>query len=82
VSPEIVELVERRAELQGTAKEYNRINEQLKRHFRDADPGEYVCGDYVAKVTRIDEAKIKAQPERVRKAYNKTTYRKLDGGSK
>jgi hypothetical protein len=71
---EIVELVERRAQLAPTHREYNQVSKLLSKHWSRVPPGEYLCGDYVVKVTQVPEKQIEAY---TRASYNRASYRKV-----
>ena len=77
---EIVDLVMRRAELEAAHREYGRVNDQLKRHWKNAGEGQYYCGDYTVTVKRTKDREVAAQPATIRKGYLRSTYRRQNGG--
>jgi len=67
-SDEIIDLLERRELVKNNAKEYEKIMDKLKPHFKALEKGEYLIGNFTVKI-RKDKNVIFAIPQEVKAQY-------------
>lgn len=70
----IVELVERKAELDEAAKEHKKVVAELNTHWKTVEPGQHICGDYLVKVSEVKGKDMPAKPAYYKQPYKRTTY--------
>jgi hypothetical protein len=64
-------------QIKPTENEIKKLDKQVKSHWKTQEPGTHICGEWLAKVTRIAEKVIPPQPEKTKAGYDRVTYKRI-----
>jgi len=77
VTEAVAELQRLKSKIDLDIAQIKQIEKDLKSHWATQEPGKHICGEWVAKVTRVADKEIPAKAAYTRRGYSLVTYKRL-----